>query len=462
MKRLSENRGYLEENDRRTLAIGTGIPPRGHVARTFTAVSRNGAVLIEGNEAFPWPIERVLSFDDQFYLAGPYYEGETVEELLRRQRGPGSPPWLTSFLRTILRTLDDENLHMGNVGTCLVTETGGMLFFDAALARELNRSIPADRRARVHAPYTDERLTGAAARAFQAAAILYHGLTGEPPVPVHGAEDRTTVVSPVHARNPAVTETIAAAMDRILSGESGKEVKLLREIDDALRENRGKWTDDLPREELDRRRHRACESAERLGRARTKRAFWRRNRTRLLVTAVLVVAVGSIPVSIVSNRLQPPVTAGLEPVELVTGYYQAWTDLDHVFMEDAVARGVNRERIREVTNIFVIDRVQTAHGQHGRLIPPQRWLDDGMPGDRAPYGVTDLELVLERETPREVIVTTRYRLWLPVTGEDESPIAHHTSMEERLTLVPARHGWEITEFQTRVGESEAVYPAPDR
>lgn len=460
MKRISDNRIELSEGEETRLGIRTGIEPRGYVAQQVAAVARRGAVLFEEGQLTRRPIERMIPLEGEYYLVVPWLEGETLEELLPAGGVNSPPPWLTAFLRASLRTMENADIHPGNIRTCLITENMGVLFYDSGLARELNRSISADLRARVHTPYTDERLQGAAERAYQAAAIIYHALCGTAPETRPGGT--ITIITPVHRHNPLVHRHIAEAIDHILSGEDRDAADRLRGIQDALEANGGRWFDEINSEEAENRRKAAGLREKTQRQVQSRRSFWRRNRTRLLVGALILLVAGSIPVTMLRSYLQPPLTKGLEPRELIEGYYRAWTELDHIFMEDAVARGVERDTIREVINIYVIDRVQAAHAMHGRLIAPEEWLAEGRPVERIPYGVSDLIVTILEEGADLVRAEARYSLWRPAGGDEGLETVFRAERVDRITVRPAGQGWEISKVLSRtVGQETIPLAAPD-
>lgn len=449
MKRISENRLTLEDQGEPLLAIRTGIAPRGYVAQQVSALARRGAAFIRDGRTISWPIRRVVPVDGEYYLAGPLVEGETLEELLSILRGTTVPPWLTAFLRAAIVSLAHPELRLGNIRTSLVTTENGILFLNAELAREINRSVPAHHRTVVYEPYSDARLTGTSETVYQVAALAYHALTGV--APERQNEERSVVITPIHCRRPAVHSGIAAAIDGILKHDHENEATL-EEIDRRLRDNPSGWTDELSPEEETRRRENANTAYAREAKTRERNTFWRKNRVRIALVAAIVVVAGMVPFSIVRNHLKPPLTAELSPLEVVDGYYRAWTELDHLFMDDAVASGIARDTIREVTNIYVIDRVQTAHEMHSRFIAPDAWLAEGKPEEKMPYGVSELETTVLHRTEERVTIIAEYVFWRPETREDDAIEVRRTRVRDRLELEPTRHGWEITGIRTRVIE----------
>ncbi len=446
MKRISENVLSINDNDKPQIALRTSVEPRGYIARQVTALARRGGAILHEGDREPWSIDRVLPVEGEFYLAGPAVTGETLEELLPDRAGRSIPVWLTAFLRTAIAAQNHPDLLLCNVRTSLVTEDNGILLLDADLAREINRSIPADHRNRIYVPYNDARLSGEAAAAFQAAAIIYHGLSGT--APTTPDENRTSMTAPVQTLRPNVHTAVARELDHMLAGETTDTVGALKRIDGLLQENHGCWVDSIDPEEESRRREAALQYHARSRQDRERRSFWRRNRTRFLVIAAILIAVGSIPVSMIRSRLEPPRTAGLPPLEVAEGFYQAWTAMDHMYMEDAVSRGVAREVIREVTNIYVIDRVQTAHAFHSRITTPERWLAEGRPLETLPYGLSNLRIDVLRQEEDRVVLEAEFTIWRPDSGGEEAFIIVQTDTRERLTLEPTRHGWEITKIES--------------
>ena len=189
-----------------------------------------------------------------------------------------------------------------------------------------------------------------------------------------------------------------------------------------------------------------------------RRTFWRKRGVTVLVASVVILIVGFIPYRIIAGRLEPPATVGMGPREVAGTFYDAWNDLDHILMEDTLADGVGRGVIREVTNVYVIDRVQTAHTWESLLISADEWLDADRPAGRMPYGVAGLELRLVTEGADSATVHARYDVWRPESVDTPdgtgATVAVRTPISERLVLQRGRHSWEITEIRTSV-EDEA-------
>jgi len=179
----------------------------------------------------------------------------------------------------------------------------------------------------------------------------------------------------------------------------------------------------------------------------TKR-FVKRN-TGILVACLIGIGVLSFFVhAMVQSRAARPTTEGMEPIEVIKSYYNAFGELDHILMESMLMRGVGRNDLNMVTHLFVINRVRMAHEHSPRslIISAQEWqerqrrqeletpydildvmeiLDLLLPRNFAVFGVTDLQIepLETRITPTanrrrnndddEVHFRVDYRLWVP-------------------------------------------------
>ncbi|POR05422.1 hypothetical protein AU468_00670 [Alkalispirochaeta sphaeroplastigenens] len=448
------------------LAISCGIEPRGHIAQKVSAAARHGGALAGPEETIPWPVTRVVLHQGTSCLAGPSLEGEPLEALLPREPGQAVPSWLTPFLQALIRELPRERFFLCNIRTSLVTPRGEVLLLDSRLCQEINQGLPGTLRNEVHEPYWDDRLGRQAAAdplpaaVYQIGAIIFHALTGAPPLGQAPAGE-TPAPRPIQSLRPEVIPPVATVLDELLQGERQADLEALRQILEAVRTHQGRWLDDISPRECQARKAAALEEFHRDQRQRRGKTFWRKNRSRIAVIAAVTLVLSSIPIAMIRNRLAPPATAGLTPLELVQGFYRAWNDLDHLFLDDATAKGVARATIREVTNLYVIDRVQTAHERHSRFRTPREWQEAGSPPDLIPYGISDLVITPLGEEDQALLVQAEYALWRPegaASEEQDQALIIVARTRDLLRIEPSRHGWIITEITSSVKELEEIIP----
>jgi len=175
---------------------------------------------------------------------------------------------------------------------------------------------------------------------------------------------------------------------------------------------------------------------------KTKR-FILRNRTILLIGAAVLVSVVFIMFTMMDNISQRPTTAGMYPDNVIYAYLDAFSSLDHVFME-ACLDGAGKNDLNAAISITAIVRTRLAYeSSMQNLIPAQVWKENGgeLPSPDV-FGVTDLSISLVSGSLDEGIVTYRvaYLLW-PIN--EDTPI----NRTDIMTLKPDRKkNWRITEI----------------
>jgi len=192
--------------------------------------------------------------------------------------------------------------------------------------------------------------------------------------------------------------------------------------------------------------------------------------------AALVVAIVFFA-TIANTRAARPTTEGMDPIQVVESYYNAFGELNHIFMENIVLRRVGRADIAMVVNLFVINRVRMAHefSPTPLIISAMEWKESG--GGRTDaivFGVTDLQIEqvdgrsreprrgrARRDESEEIHFRVDYLFWLPpqmlggsdarmdarlVEGADEPPMPVSFQHTDIVTLVRRRGNWRISDI----------------
>lgn len=453
----------VEDENGSFLGIGTRVPARGFPAQRVSAVARAGGTLVIGGRFTPWPISRIADHDGTIHLVGPYHPGTTILELL--QEGPvADPTWVASLLSSVAAAARHPDLVLCNPLSSLVGDDGAVLFLDRDLAAVINANLPLPGRTVAHFPYRSERLDGADFEGYQALAITYHALTGHP-VCTSDQPDRVAECHgdprrhrPMHAHRPGLNPEICRLVEEGLAAPAARTPDRLERLAAILREEA--LVDSADPVVLEERGAVAATSQQRSETTTRRREFFRNHGRKIAIGAVIAAAVLTVPVSILRGALRPPGTAGMDARTVAETYYRAWNDLDHVLLDDTLARGVGRDTVREVTNVFVIDRVQTAQSWQSMLIEAEEWLAAGRPGGRMPYGISDLTVELSSLGEEEAVVRAEYSVWRP-SGEErpdgtQVTTAVRTDAIDQLTLNPTTHSWEITAIDTTIIAVEEV------
>jgi hypothetical protein len=456
----------VEDEHNVFLGIATGVPARGFAAQRVSAAARAGGALVLGGRFAAWPIARMADHDGTIHLVGPFHDGATILELL--QEAPvADPGWVADLLEGVAAAARHPDLVLCNGLTSLVGSDGAVLFLDRDLAAVINANLPLPEREAVHFPYRSERLGGTDFEGYQALAIAYHALTGHPVCPpdkpdrvaeCHGDPRRHL---PLHFHRRELNPRICRLVEEGLASPAGRTPDQLEHLAALLREEA--LQDSRDPAVLAERAAAAAESQKRAETTTRRREFLRNHGKTIAIAAVIAAAVLAVPVSILRGALRPPETVGMDARTVAETYYRAWNDLDHVLLEDTLARGVGRDTVREVTNVFVIDRVQTAQSWQSMLVEAEEWLDAGRPGGRMPYGISDLKVELTSLGENEAVVRAKYSIWRP--GGEEQPdgtqatTTVRTDAIDRLTLDRTPRAWEITAIDTTITGVEEVIVA---
>lgn len=463
IERLSRDRLRVVLDGEPRLAVRTGIPTRGFAAQRVSAAARSGGQIVSGDRFEPWPVKRLVEHEGEFYLCGPDREGRSLAELLSEAPLSDSG-WLPGFLHACISALHHDDLSLANITTSLVTHSDGVLFLHRDLAEEINKHLPLPERRGSHFPYRLERPTALDTEVYQILAILYQALSGVPLCDVEEAQAAAHCHSaslekePLHLHRPELNEKLCSLIEDGLTRSESRAADLLPQI---LTVITAEGIVDATDPEVIAARRTAAEERTTKNRAgNRRREFFRNHGRTLLLGALALIVVLYLPVTIIRNRLEPPATAGMGPREVAATYYEAWNELDHILMEDTLARGVARGTIREVTNVYVIDRVQTARQWESVLMQAEEWLAADRPQGRMPYGIVDLDLELLSQGAESATVRAEYEIWRPESSEGSEgtteTIAIRSRTVDRLTLDPTAHGWEISEIRTTRGAEDIV------
>jgi hypothetical protein len=305
--------------------------------------------------------------------------------------------------------------------------------------------------------YSCPDLIGMEAAAFCAGAMLYRILTKSYPYPddVTIFQDmREGVFLPPQLCAPGLNKELCGIIQSALllpvekkrTGESGTEI--IGNLLHVLTDSEGKIVpasslfnnlsnEESIRLEKEKKRYYLIQNIS----VRTRR-FVTHNKIAIIGTAIGLFFILLIAVSTTRSMNQRPTTEGMMSDAVIVAYYDAFSSLDHVFME-ACIQGADKSDINTAVSLYAISKTRQAYEMNrGSFIPAQAWKKLGreLPAPDV-FGVTDLsiEYLTGGEEDSMVIYRADYLLW--------SPDEYSISRSDIITLKrDKKKNWRIVEI----------------
>lgn len=462
---LSNGFVRIERDGNAFLGVATGIPGKSFAIRKLSVGTNLFGWIVRGDSCERWNTAGVTEYSGSLYVYGPYVEGRPLRDVLSDDEA-SSLSYLARLAHA-LRTATYNGIapaHIHARGVLFLDDGGILLLPDKLVDAIRDQQDEETRRTEFelfnHPDHNEEKNVS-----FALAALAHRVLTGSWPyysdddAELHTMMREESVLDPT-LRRPELRSDIATlihrclTLDQVLGAEEWVEV-----FHD--------WRDSgVTREISSEERERILKGAEQKQRAMkqqlTRRETVRKHWKQALVVLVAVVVVGSIPATIVRNRLAPRQTAGMAPEEVVQAFYLAHNDLDHELMSDATVDGAGAGMIRAVTNLFVISRMRMGVEMTSGIVSADEWDRDGrqpIPEDMWLYGVTDIEIEsVETGSEDERKYIVRYERWTPDEAGDieetpEAATATRQSVgvrrEDRVRLRLDGDDWVIYEIEQR-------------
>jgi len=306
--------------------------------------------------------------------------------------------------------------------------------------------------------YNCPDLTGMEAAAFCAGVMLYMILTGVHPYPSKEIfqDMREGVFLPVNIAAPGLNEKLAGLINAALllpvakkrTSKSGTDI--LAEILELLMNKEGKSASISSLfHELSAEKTELVEKEKKfylfkLNYLIKANRFAVQNKHALLGSAAGLLLVFILIFSTVKSFSRRPTTEGMEAYHVIAAYYDAFSFLNHTFME-ACIQGADKSDINVAVNFFAINKAREAYegSPNQSIIPAKVWKDTGgeLPSPNV-FGVTDLVIEKLGGSEDENVITYRanYLLWAPT--ED-----YASNRSDVLTLKrDKRKNWRIIEI----------------
>jgi hypothetical protein len=159
--------------------------------------------------------------------------------------------------------------------------------------------------------------------------------------------------------------------------------------------------------------------------------------------SVAVLFITFVVVSMARVSINRKTTEGMSPETVINEYYEAFSSLNHQFMEECIY-GASKSDIEVAMNFFVLSKVRQAYeaNEPNTILSARVWKQTGgkLPAPNV-FGVTDLTITPRGGSEAEglVVYSADYLLWSPTENAA-------SSRTDELTLKRIRGNWRITEI----------------
>jgi hypothetical protein len=450
--------GICEIEGKPALCFDTGLDSRSFAQAKFAQhFTEPGYIAYSDGSIELWKAQGIIEAEGTMRIYGPLFKGESLESLVEQESGAALQA-VISFIRSKLflgerRAPSDPNkvfAAMPSNGES--SHPKGCVFFAPETLSTRCLMAEGVKDSFYACPY----LQDAQAAAFSAGAMLYRILAGANPF--HGEtflqDMKEGVFMPVRFAAPGLDEGLSSLIQDALllpagtgTEKNGDELLsgLLKTLSrDGNEVEAASFFRQLSEEENTLLAAEKERFVKRKNVTVKANRFVTRNKTALMGIAAAMIAVFFITRSLRISRAGLPTTKGMNTVEVILGYYDAFGELDHGFME-ACVKGADKSDINMVVNLFVLNKVRQAYSSNFNsvIVSAAEWKEQGgqLP-DPGAFGVTDLSVVLlsVSEDDAPVRYAVNYTLWLP----NEDAPSHR---KDELTLTRIRGNWRITEIK---------------
>ncbi len=424
-------------------------------AKQFAEEGLSPGYIVRGREVTQWRPAGFIEHEGEIYLYGEYYEGRRLSSVLT-----GSAQNILFYLQQLVGTfsvLTAEGVKIPpfHIDGYLILNDGGILVFPPSIIERLRNTQAEAERIETSEIFNHPEMEGESALSFTIGVVVYRMMTGEFPFTAENSEElhdkmREFQVVPPRYRIPDIKQSASKMVSDAIDTKEKKPT--LSEWAEVLEQ----WRKDGYTESIaEDKKERIVEQGEKIARRnRTKfarKSFFRQHGRTIVIVAIAVVVVGSVLGSILRNKLQPRVTRGFEPREVVELFYSSINEFDHQAMEDCVAKSVAKGPIREATNLFVLTRMRLGNEGTTGIVDAQKWKQGGMdpvPDAHSVYGVADLVLNEESEN----VFIAEYEKWEQVAEETLGYLVPGSGSvlyerRDRLTLEFDGTYWLIVEYE---------------
>jgi hypothetical protein len=398
-----------------------------------------------------WKASGVKDLNGNMRVWGPPVAGKRLDQILEKENQDAALRAVAFWIRAKMLLGDAKNTL--NPGATFVDHDGGEVFFAPhnLSSRCLNVEKNEDY-------YNCPDLFGMEAAAFCAAVMLYKVLAAGHPfqLAVIFQDMREGVFLPPRLAAPGLDEKLCKLIEAALllpvdkkrTGKSGSDIlsgilNILMGKDNAIISAASLFSPKNKEQAAQAEKEKKSYLSKMNLSVKTRR-FVARNRYVLTGIAIVMAFLLVIIFSTAKSYKNRQTTEGLPSEAVVAAYYDAFSALNHTFME-AIVQGADKADINAAVSLFAVMKTRQFYENSSTpsVFPARIWRDMGgeLPAPNV-FGVTDLKIT-HRDGGEEddfIAYQADYTLWTPI---DEYPF----NRSDVLILKRDRKkNWRITDI----------------
>jgi len=414
--------------------------------------------ILSGGQVLPWKWSGLHEQDGWIYLIFPFDNRRSQDPLRPLEEiFSGSPEYALKVLKTFLLSLSDLK-RRGEI-TPEAYQLKGCFFDDTLQFHILHPLVGEIMDREAEKDYLPSGTSGERELVYRLLRRLHSCFLSSSPGS-HASPSYTEPPRPVHPHEqlPDLRNDIAGFLFSVVVEEKIPSF-------DIMVKNIVEWADCPLYEDRNPK-----EKSETLGKAQSLSARSRRRKYRahlkkkygtvFTATAAGLVVLGFLIAPVIRRSLEPDITEGLQPTEVIRLFYESQNSLDHQIMEECTLKNAGSSHLNQVTTLFVISRVRQGLEMKNFFLSAPEWIEQGKPGledGRFVFGNTDLTI---QSLPEENGYRVDYTRWttLPpeasdtLSEEQRSAIDSLQQVEayrirEYLHMTETKKGWKIDELR---------------
>ena len=405
-------------------------------------------ILIKGGISTKWVSTESLEYNGKLIFSGPFYSGNTLADIDLSIE-------ILLNMAIAYQTVISENIPVTGFyppGIFILTD-GGTLIFPPILINYITSQLSESKSMEFWQPYNHPDAQGKVQFSFILGVLAYKLLTGKLPytgTSITEIREKMRTSRPVEVQllKPGIDNNISTLINNALFLKDVKLEDWTKQL--KLWQKRGAITTIISETEHLQIQESAAKKQKKRQKQFERKQFFSRNWKTVAVIVATVALIVSFSIQPIKNALEPPITTGMSAEEVVGTYYSGITNMDVEIMEDCVEKGVGKNDIQEVTQLFVISRVRSGYEGTSGLVTAQDW-NDGVitkldPGEQV-YGIADLEITKSDN----FTFYADYIRWYPNIPDDTdsneilAPIKIY--VKDILTLEKVKDVWIIVNLE---------------